>query len=159
MATSSWTPRQNKKFEEALAIYDRDTPDRWYNIARIVGGKSAEEVKGHYEILVKDVLQIENDEDHPRTAAADDDDGVLAVASAKLGRAAILGAGMKCGAEVAAEGENGFRILRGRDGSLAAGDDEALRFGGALGGSMGGRVVVRFGGGLLHQPWRMCSIC
>ncbi|VFR03636.1 unnamed protein product [Cuscuta campestris] len=62
MATSSWTARQNKKFEEALAVYDRDTPDRWHNIARIVGGKSAEEVKGHYEILVKDVLQIENDE-------------------------------------------------------------------------------------------------
>lgn len=46
------------------------------------------------------------------------------------GRAAILGAGLQCGAEVAAEGENSFRILRGRDGSLAAGDDEALCFGG-----------------------------
>nr|GMC54957.1 protein RADIALIS-like 3 [Ipomoea batatas] len=54
--------RQNKKFEEALAIYDRETPDRWYNIARMVGGKSAEEVRRHYELLVKDIMQIENDQ-------------------------------------------------------------------------------------------------
>lgn len=59
---ASWTARQNKKFEEALAIYDRETPDRWYNIARMVGGKSAEEVRRHYELLVKDIMQIENDQ-------------------------------------------------------------------------------------------------
>ncbi|KZV20179.1 protein RADIALIS-like 3 [Dorcoceras hygrometricum] len=58
----TWTPRQNKQFEEALAKYDRDTPDRWHNIARAVGGKSADEVKGHYEALVKDIMHIENDQ-------------------------------------------------------------------------------------------------
>lgn len=59
---SNWTQRQNKQFEEALATFDRDTPDRWHNIARAVGGKSAEEVKRHYDVLVKDIMQIESDQ-------------------------------------------------------------------------------------------------
>ncbi|KAA8537615.1 hypothetical protein F0562_027223 [Nyssa sinensis] len=59
---SFWTPKQNKQFEEALALYDKDTPDRWHNVARAVGGKSVEEVKKHYEILVKDIIQIESDQ-------------------------------------------------------------------------------------------------
>ncbi|KAL1546754.1 Protein RADIALIS-like 5 [Salvia divinorum] len=58
----SWTSKQNKRFEEALARYDKDTPDRWHNVARAVGGKSADEVRRHYEILVKDIMQIENDQ-------------------------------------------------------------------------------------------------
>ena len=58
---STWTQKQNKKFEEALAFFDKDTPDRWQNVARAVGGKSVEEVKRHYEILVKDIRQIESD--------------------------------------------------------------------------------------------------
>ncbi|XP_009594360.1 protein RADIALIS-like 1 [Nicotiana tomentosiformis] len=66
MASSSmschgyWTAEQNKAFEKALAVYDKDTPDRWSNVARAVGGKTAEEVKRHYEILVQDVMSIEN---------------------------------------------------------------------------------------------------
>ncbi|THU51161.1 hypothetical protein C4D60_Mb06t28090 [Musa balbisiana] len=63
MATSSgsscWTAKQNKMFEKALAVYDKDTPDRWHNVARAVGGKSAEEVKRHYELLVADIILIE----------------------------------------------------------------------------------------------------
>ncbi|XP_059636459.1 protein RADIALIS-like 3 [Cornus florida] len=59
---SSWTTKQNKQFEDALALYDKDTPDRWHNVARAVGGKSAEEVKRHYEILVRDIMQIESDQ-------------------------------------------------------------------------------------------------
>ena len=58
-ARAQWTPRQNKLFEQALAVYDNDTPDRWHNIARAVGGKSADEVKRYYELLVKDVEHIE----------------------------------------------------------------------------------------------------
>ncbi|KAJ1264242.1 hypothetical protein BS78_09G248400 [Paspalum vaginatum] len=55
-----WTERQNKQFECALAVYDRETPDRWNNIARYMGGsKSAEEVRRHFEHLVHDVVQIE----------------------------------------------------------------------------------------------------
>lgn len=59
-SSSSWTPKQNKQFEKALALYDTDTPDRWQNVAKAVGGKSAEEVKRHYEILIKDVREIES---------------------------------------------------------------------------------------------------
>ncbi|KAG6775765.1 hypothetical protein POTOM_019259 [Populus tomentosa] len=45
---------------QALALYDKDTPDRWHNVATAVGGKSAEEVERHYEILIKDVREIES---------------------------------------------------------------------------------------------------
>ncbi|KAL7101838.1 hypothetical protein ACP275_08G079800 [Erythranthe tilingii] len=58
--SSPWTPKQNKLFERALAVYDKETPDRWQNIARAVGGKSVEEVKRHYEILVEDLKHIES---------------------------------------------------------------------------------------------------
>ncbi|WOL14484.1 hypothetical protein Cni_G23264 [Canna indica] len=57
--SSSWTVKQNKMFERALAVYDKDTPERWINVARAVGGKSAEEVKRHYELLVDDIIRIE----------------------------------------------------------------------------------------------------
>uniref|UniRef100_A0A2P2JGT7 Uncharacterized protein n=1 Tax=Rhizophora mucronata TaxID=61149 RepID=A0A2P2JGT7_RHIMU len=59
-SSSSWTPKQNKQFERALALYDRDTPDRWQNVAKAVDGKTAEEVKRHYEILIMDVREIES---------------------------------------------------------------------------------------------------
>ncbi|XP_027333202.1 protein RADIALIS-like 3 [Abrus precatorius] len=58
--SSSWTRIQNKQFERALALYDKDTPDRWKNIAKVVGDKSAEEVKRHYEILLEDLKHIES---------------------------------------------------------------------------------------------------
>ncbi|URD90336.1 SANT [Musa troglodytarum] len=57
--SSAWTPKQNKVFEKALAEYDKETPDRWHKVARAVGGKSAEEVKRHYQLLVEDILRIE----------------------------------------------------------------------------------------------------
>ncbi|KAG7590200.1 Homeobox-like domain superfamily [Arabidopsis suecica] len=56
---SSWTFTQNKMFERALAVYDKDTPDRWHNVAKAVGGKTVEEVKRHYDILVEDLINIE----------------------------------------------------------------------------------------------------
>ncbi|CAH8357328.1 unnamed protein product [Eruca vesicaria subsp. sativa] len=58
---SSWTSKQNKMFERALAVYDKDTPDRWQNVAKAVGSKSAEEVKCHYDILIEDLMNIEHD--------------------------------------------------------------------------------------------------
>ncbi|RZC52098.1 hypothetical protein C5167_020524 [Papaver somniferum] len=58
--SSSWTSKQNKSFEKALALFDKDTPDRWHNVARAVGGKSADEVKRHYEILIQDLKYIES---------------------------------------------------------------------------------------------------
>ncbi|XP_057495284.1 protein RADIALIS-like 1 [Actinidia eriantha] len=60
--SGSWTAKENKAFEKALAVFDRDTPDRWQNVAKAVGGKTAEEVKRHYEILVEDVKHIEQDQ-------------------------------------------------------------------------------------------------
>lgn len=59
-SNSSWTTKQNKQFEKALALYDKDTPDRWHNVAKAVGGKSAEEVRRHYEVLVEDLMNIES---------------------------------------------------------------------------------------------------
>lgn len=57
---SSWTKKENKKFEEALAFYDQDTPDRFEKVARAVGGgKTAEEARRLYELLVRDVRKIE----------------------------------------------------------------------------------------------------
>ncbi|WCJ25455.1 Protein RADIALIS-like 5 [Euphorbia peplus] len=60
-SSSKWTAQENKVFENALAIYDKETPDRWRNIAEIVGGKSEEEVKKQYDILEHDVHNIEAD--------------------------------------------------------------------------------------------------
>ncbi|XP_065847839.1 protein RADIALIS-like 3 [Euphorbia lathyris] len=59
-SSSSWTPKQNKLFEKALAIYDKETPDRWQNVAKAVGGKSPDEVKRHYDRLVEDLMYIES---------------------------------------------------------------------------------------------------
>ncbi|TXG52210.1 hypothetical protein EZV62_021379 [Acer yangbiense] len=59
--SDSWTTEQNKMFERALAVYDKETPERWQNVARFVGGgKSADEVKRHYDRLVQDLLYIES---------------------------------------------------------------------------------------------------
>lgn len=58
-SNSSWSNRQNKLFENALAIYDKDTPDRWQNIAKATG-KTVEEVKRQYQLLVEDLEQIES---------------------------------------------------------------------------------------------------
>ncbi|XP_073120208.1 protein RADIALIS-like 6 [Henckelia pumila] len=58
---SSWTTQENKLFEKALARFDKDTPDRWQNVAGAVGGgKSAEEVKRHFDILIEDLRRIES---------------------------------------------------------------------------------------------------
>ncbi|GLJ19558.1 hypothetical protein SUGI_0353350 [Cryptomeria japonica] len=59
---NGWTAKQNKLFENAIAIYDKDTPDRWQNVAAMVGGKSSEEVKRHYQVLLEDLSCIEADQ-------------------------------------------------------------------------------------------------
>ncbi|KAK1433585.1 hypothetical protein QVD17_10497 [Tagetes erecta] len=51
--------RQMKVFENALAIYDKDTPDRWQNISKITG-MTVEQVKRQYQLLVEDIEQIES---------------------------------------------------------------------------------------------------
>ncbi|XP_027362681.1 protein RADIALIS-like 3 [Abrus precatorius] len=55
-----WTTEKNKLFENALAIYDKETPDRWYNVAMFVGGTTEVEVKRQYEMLLEDIKNIES---------------------------------------------------------------------------------------------------
>ncbi|XP_047340096.1 transcription factor SRM1-like [Impatiens glandulifera] len=60
--TSSWNSVENKVFEQALAKYSEDHGDsagRWANIAAQVPGKSMEEIKRHYDLLIDDVRRIE----------------------------------------------------------------------------------------------------
>ncbi|KAH9289450.1 hypothetical protein KI387_033567 [Taxus chinensis] len=58
-ADSGWSREQEKAFENALAVHTEDSEDRWENIAADVPGKSATEVKLHYEILVEDIKCID----------------------------------------------------------------------------------------------------
>eukprot|EP00250_Pteridium_aquilinum_P033639 c5982_g1_i1 orf=392-1360(+) len=55
----SWSWQEEKLFENALCVHDRDTDDRWENVAGMVPGKDADEVKRHYELLVEDVKNID----------------------------------------------------------------------------------------------------
>lgn len=59
-SSQRWTGKKNKLFEDALAIYDKETPDRWRNIAIHVGFTTEVEVKKQYEILLEDIKQIES---------------------------------------------------------------------------------------------------
>ncbi|XAR64013.1 hypothetical protein NMG60_11024200 [Bertholletia excelsa] len=57
---SVWSREQDKAFENALATYTEDILDRWEKIAADVPGKSLEEVKHHYDLLVDDISRIES---------------------------------------------------------------------------------------------------
>uniref|UniRef100_A0A0D9WJV4 Myb-like domain-containing protein n=1 Tax=Leersia perrieri TaxID=77586 RepID=A0A0D9WJV4_9ORYZ len=59
-SNSQWSTKENKMFEQALAYYGEDTPNRWDKVSSAMGGiKSAEEVRCHYEVLQYDVDMIE----------------------------------------------------------------------------------------------------
>nr|UKB40113.1 MYB transcription factor [Isopyrum manshuricum] len=57
--TTNWSQEENKLFENALAIYDKDTPDRWQKIAAMIPGKTVVDVMNQYKELVNDVSDIE----------------------------------------------------------------------------------------------------
>ncbi|KAK9275840.1 hypothetical protein L1049_023113 [Liquidambar formosana] len=59
-SSTLWTREQDKAFENALAIHPEDASDRWEKIAADVPGKTLEEIKHHYELLVDDVNRIES---------------------------------------------------------------------------------------------------
>ncbi|KAK4720032.1 hypothetical protein R3W88_018370 [Solanum pinnatisectum] len=57
--STKWTPAENKAFEDALALFDKDTPDRWHRVAEMVPGKSVVDVMRQYKELEDDVSRIE----------------------------------------------------------------------------------------------------
>lgn len=56
---TKWTPEENKMFENALAVYDKDTPDRWHKVAAMIPGKTVGDVIRQYRELEVDVSNIE----------------------------------------------------------------------------------------------------
>ncbi|PON52709.1 GAMYB transcription factor [Trema orientale] len=60
VSSSSWSREQDKAFENALATYPEDSSDRWEKIAADVPGKTVEEIKHHYDLLVDDINLIES---------------------------------------------------------------------------------------------------
>lgn len=59
LPSSAWTAHQNKLFENALALHDQNSENRWEKIAQSVPGKNNHQVQQHYAILVEDVEGIE----------------------------------------------------------------------------------------------------
>lgn len=57
---TEWTKEENKRFESALAIYDKDTPDRWFKVAAMIPGKTVYDVIKQYKELVEDIDEIES---------------------------------------------------------------------------------------------------
>ncbi|TXG58765.1 hypothetical protein EZV62_016594 [Acer yangbiense] len=56
---TKWTPEENKQFENALAFYDKETPDRWMKVAAMIPGKTVGDVIKQYRELEEDVSDIE----------------------------------------------------------------------------------------------------
>ncbi|WCJ42921.1 Duplicated homeodomain-like superfamily protein [Euphorbia peplus] len=56
---TKWTRAENKAFENALAVYDKDTPDRWHKVAAMIPGKTVGDVIKQYRELEVDVSNIE----------------------------------------------------------------------------------------------------
>lgn len=56
---AKWTPEENKRFENALAIYDKETPDRWCKVAAMIPGKTVGDVIKQYKELEEDISDIE----------------------------------------------------------------------------------------------------
>ncbi|KAL5993392.1 hypothetical protein ACLOJK_014316 [Asimina triloba] len=58
-SSSSWSREQEKAFENALATHPENCSDWWEKIAAAVPGRSLDEIKHHYELLVEDVNNID----------------------------------------------------------------------------------------------------
>ncbi|XP_031476175.1 transcription factor MYBS1-like [Nymphaea colorata] len=58
-STTEWSRDEEKLFENGLATHPEDDEERWEKIASEIPGKTAADVKHHYDILVEDVSSIE----------------------------------------------------------------------------------------------------
>lgn len=58
-SNSTWTKEENETFEIALAIFDEESPDRWFKVAAMIPSKSVYDVINQYRQLVADVSDIE----------------------------------------------------------------------------------------------------
>lgn len=58
--SSFWTREEDKAFEKALAFIPEDGTEKWEKIAEAVPGKTLEEIKHHYDLLVEDINNIES---------------------------------------------------------------------------------------------------
>lgn len=56
---AKWTAEENKRFENALAIFDKETPDRWRKVAEMIPGKTVGDVMKQYKELEEDISDIE----------------------------------------------------------------------------------------------------
>lgn len=57
---SAWSREDDIAFERALANHTDESEEKWEKIAADVPGKSVEQIKEHYELLVEDVGRIES---------------------------------------------------------------------------------------------------
>nr|CAD1819045.1 unnamed protein product [Ananas comosus var. bracteatus] len=60
MNNEEWSSEQEEPFVRALVENQEDNADRWERIAAGVAGKTAEEVKAHYDLLAGDISLIES---------------------------------------------------------------------------------------------------
>lgn len=60
MVAEAWSWEEEKAFENALAIHYETCSDWWEKIEAAVPGKTLEDIRNHYEILVEDVCSIES---------------------------------------------------------------------------------------------------
>ncbi|XP_010547700.1 PREDICTED: transcription factor DIVARICATA-like isoform X2 [Tarenaya hassleriana] len=58
--SSTWSREDDIAFENALVNHLDETEDRWEKIAADVPGKTPDQIKGHYELLVEDINSIES---------------------------------------------------------------------------------------------------
>nr|GME01863.1 transcription factor DIVARICATA-like [Ipomoea batatas]GME15371.1 transcription factor DIVARICATA-like [Ipomoea batatas] len=57
---ATWTWDEERMFQIALSTYAEGTPNRWKEIAKLIPGKSAKDVKEHYPILKANIEAMES---------------------------------------------------------------------------------------------------